>query len=73
MAGTKAGGIRASETNRRLYGEDYYTVLGRKGGLVKVPKGFAKWPKERISEAGRKGGTTSSREGVKSKIKKEFL
>ena len=33
MSGTKAGGLKASETNRKRHGEDFYSRIGRKGGL----------------------------------------
>ena len=59
MGGSRAGGLKASKTNRQQFGEDFYAKIGRLGGQVKVKKGFA------ISglaiEAGRKGGYTSKR------------
>jgi general stress protein YciG len=57
MAGTKAGGYKTRETIKKFYGEDYYKEIGQKGGLAKVPKGFALMSAEQRSEAGRKGGT----------------
>lgn len=42
MAGTKEGGIKASKTNKLKYGEDFYKIMGKKGGQVTgVLKGFA--------------------------------
>lgn len=60
MAGTLAGGKKAAETNKRKYGENWYKLLGQKGGKRKVPKGFA-INKELAREAGRKGGLVSRR------------
>lgn len=61
MAGTKAGGIKASKTNKLKYGEDFYKINGKKGGQVKgVLKGFALDP-ERAKKAGQKGGKISRR------------
>ena len=60
MAGTKAGGIKARNKIKELYGEDYYARTGRLGGLACVPKGFAA-SHERAVEAGKKGGKASKR------------
>lgn len=59
MAGNKAGGVKAAETNVKRHGEDFYRTIGAKGGKVKVPKGFAVTGK--AAEAGRIGGTRSKR------------
>lgn len=32
MVGTKAGGLKAAETNRKLHGSDFYSKIGKKGG-----------------------------------------
>lgn len=40
MTQTKEGAILASRTNRTKYGSDYYSTIGRIGGLKKVKKGF---------------------------------
>jgi general stress protein YciG len=61
MAGTKAGGLAAAITNKQRHGEDHYSKIGRIGGSKKVPKGFAMFPKDKVREAGRKGGTNSVR------------
>ena len=61
MAGNVAGGKKASETNKRLYGNDFYKETGRLGGIKCVPKGFAMMSPEKRSAAGRKGGTKSRR------------
>lgn len=60
MAGTYEGGIAAAQTNKELYGEDFYVRLGhlsqiawRKNG--RKPRGFAA-NQELASRAGKKGG-----------------
>ena len=64
MAGTKAGGIKASITNRQKYGEDFYKIQGRKGGQNGHTGGFfGKSEFARI--CGKKGGRVSSRKGIK--------
>lgn len=61
MSGTKAGAKLTALKNKQLYGEDFYCVIGRKGGSKKgVAKGFA-LNKDRAKEAGRKGGIVSRR------------
>lgn len=64
MSGTKAGGIKASITNRERYGEDFYIRNGRKGGLNGHTGGFFANP-ELARIAGKKGGRKSSRKGIK--------
>lgn len=60
MAGTKVGGLRAAATNRKLYGEDFYVHVGRKGGKAGRTGGFYA-NRELASQAGRKGGAISRR------------
>lgn len=60
MSGTKAGGLKAVATNKAKYGEDFYKIQGRKGGLVCGAKGFA-LNHELAVAAGRKGGKISKR------------
>lgn len=62
MAGTKAGGKKASITNKEKHGEDFYKRIGSKGGKSgdHSKRGFASNP-ELAREAGRKGGTKSRR------------
>lgn len=60
MAGTKAGGKKAAETNKRKYGEDFYRENGRKGGRNGHTGGFAA-NRELARIAGRKGGKISKR------------
>jgi general stress protein YciG len=60
MAGTKAGGIKASKTNKARYGEDFHSKIGEKGGKISRGGGFAK-NHELAVEAGRKGGSAPRR------------
>jgi general stress protein YciG len=65
MSGTVDGGKQAAETNRERYGDDYYKVIGSKGGMRTIadgakPKGFAQ-DIERARIAGAKGGKISKR------------
>lgn len=60
MSGTKSGGLKAAQTNRLKYGDDYYIRMGRKGGQMSHTGGFAANPAfARI--AGAKGGRISRR------------
>lgn len=60
MAGTKAGGLKAAETNKRKYGSDWYSRIGKKGGKNGHTGGFAANP-ELARLAGAKGGRISRR------------
>lgn len=60
MSGTREGGKKASETNRKKYGENFYKEIGAKGGAKGRTGGFYGKP-ELAREAGRKGGTISRR------------
>lgn len=68
MPGTRAGGLRAAATNKRLHGEDFYARIGQKGGLAWTdkPKGFANNP-ALAKIAGAKGGKISKRGPAKNK------
>lgn len=69
MAGTLAGGRKAAETNKRLYGKDWYAKIGQIGGRNGVSGGFASKSvgkdgltgAERAKIAGAKGGKISRR------------
>lgn len=69
MSGTKAGGLKARQTNRERHGDNYYAEIGRKGGLVSSSKGFASAKVgadgltgiQRARIAGAKGGRKSKR------------
>lgn len=39
--------------------EEHMAAKGRKGGRAKVAKGFARFSREKLQEAARKGGTKS--------------
>lgn len=67
MSGTKAGGLKAAATNKAKRGDDFYKLIGRKGGLVCGVKGFA-LNHELAVLAGRKGGKISKR-GKAKKVK----
>lgn len=67
MAGTKAGGRKAAETNRNKYGSDFYAEIGRKGGRNGHTGGFAADP-ELAKIAGAKGGRKSKRGPAKKKV-----
>ena len=66
MAGTKAGGFKAAQTNKIKYGRDFYAEIGRKGGRNGHTGGFAANP-ELARIAGRKGGLKSKRGPAKKK------
>lgn len=83
MSGTKAGGMKASATNRKLHGEDFYSRVGRLGGLAGRGKGYGGGfssekvgpdgltGRERAVIAGAKGGRNSKRGPVKKDTNKE--
>jgi len=64
MAGTRQGGVKAAETNKKIHGEDFYHKIGTLGGLKSRGGGFAA-DRNRAREAGRKGGLASRRTAVK--------
>lgn len=66
MPGTRAGGQKAAATNKRKYGYDFYSEIGRKGGRNGHTGGFAANP-QLAKEAGRKGGKISKRGPAKHK------
>lgn len=68
MSGTKAGGLKAAQTNRAKYGKEFYSNIGRKGGQMGHTGGFAANPAlARI--AGAKGGRISRRGPAKKTAK----
>lgn len=60
MAGTKAGGIKAAQTNKEKYGKDFYAHIGSIGGKVGTTGGFHS-NRELARIAGKKGGQISRR------------
>jgi general stress protein YciG len=59
MAGTRQGGKKAAESNRKL-DPDFYKKMGAIGGRISKGGGFAQ-DHELAVEAGRKGGKVSRR------------
>lgn len=60
MAGTKAGGKAAAQTNKTKHGSDFYARIGAMGGKKGRTGGFAANP-ELARVAGAKGGRISRR------------
>lgn len=60
IAGTKIGGAKAAATNKARHGENFYAVIGRKGGQNGNTGGFAANP-ELARIAGAIGGKISRR------------
>lgn len=58
MAGTKEGGIKAKETNKQKYGDDFYQKIGAIGGKLGTTGGFYA-DRELARTAGAKGGKRS--------------
>ena len=63
MSGTRIGGKKAAETNKKRHGKTFYADIGRKGGKNGHTGGFAASP-ERARIAGRKGGLISSKNTI---------
>lgn len=68
MAGTKAGGLKAAETNKLRHGEGFYAEIGAKGGRNGHTGGFASMEREKVREYGRKGGMISRRGPAKNNL-----
>lgn len=70
MAGRTEGGLKAAETNRKLYGDEFYQRIGALGGMKSRNGGFGSdkvgadglTGKERAAIAGKKGGATKRTE-----------
>lgn len=60
MSGTKAGGLKARDTNIKKHGENFYSEIGRIGGKNGHTGGFAANP-ELARIAGAKGGRNRRR------------
>ena len=60
MSGTAKGGKKAAETNKKRHGDNFYALIGAKGGKRSKTGGFYA-NRELAREAGRKGGRTSRR------------
>lgn len=66
MAGSRKTGLKAAETNKKLYGESFFKEIGHAGGVApyKGLKGFAwmaKHDPERLKAMGSRGGQISKR------------
>ena len=69
MSGTREGGLKAAETNKKNKGADFYARIGAKGGKSGTTGGFASdvvgkdglTGVERARIAGAKGGKISRR------------
>lgn len=72
MPGTKAGGLKAKETNLQRHGDDFYKRIGSKGGQNGHTGGFAA-NRELAKTAGAKGGAMSRRGLAGTKKEKEFV
>ena len=68
MSGTLAGGRKARDTNKKLYGDDYYVKMGAIGGKLGRTGGFA------AGEEGRKRARIYGAVGgrISRKVKKEI-
>lgn len=60
MSGTRAGGLKAAQTNKDRHGKNFYQKIGSVGGKRSNTGGFAANP-ELARIAGRKGGKISRR------------
>jgi general stress protein YciG len=60
MSGTRPGGFKARDTNKNLYGEDYFSRIGRLGGRKSRGGGFTN-DRELARRAGALGGSMSRR------------
>jgi len=58
MPGTREGGMKAAQTNKKLYGREFYVRIGAEGGKRSTNGGFAANP-ELARIAGAKGGRAS--------------
>ena len=67
MSGTRAGGLKARNTNLEKHGQDFYRNIGRIGGRNGHTGGFAANP-ELARTAGAKGGRKSRRGPAKKNL-----
>lgn len=67
MAGTKAGGLKARDTNLKRQGNDFYKRIGAIGGRNGHTGGFASNP-ALAKRAGRKGGLISRRNKLQREV-----
>lgn len=75
MAGSRIGGLKAAETNKRLYGKDWYARIGKIGGRNGHSGGFSSTEvgkdgltgPERAKKCGAIGGKLGKRGPAKKK------
>jgi general stress protein YciG len=72
MPGTKSGGVKAMNTNKARYGENFPELIGAMGGKVSRGGGFAA-NRELARIAGAKGGKKSKRPKALTQEQKEAL
>jgi len=65
MAGTIEGGRQAAKTNKQRYGEDFFKIIGGKGGSISSGGGFS-YNRELARTAGTKGGRISAEKRARS-------
>jgi hypothetical protein len=67
VAGSREGGLKAAETNRKKYGKDFYKTNGAIGGKKSKGGGFAAGEagRERARIYGAIGGRISRRKKIK--------
>jgi flagellar motility protein MotE (MotC chaperone) len=63
MSGTRTGGVKAAMTNKAIHGDDFYKVIGARGGSIGRTGGFAAGEegRERAKVYGAIGGSISRR------------
>ncbi len=78
MAGTKAGGVAAAQTNKKKHGADFYARIGAMGGKKGRTGGFYA-NRDLARMAGAKGGRISRRtkkaqvaQGIEASTKEDF-
>jgi len=71
MSGTIEGGIKAAETNKKKYGQDFYRNIGSEGGKAGRGGGFAKTGLGSL--AGQIGGIKSAHKRYGTPIDKDKL
>lgn len=70
MPGNRIGGQKAAKKNKELYGEDFFRIIGSKGGKNGHTGGFAANP-ALAKIAGARGGKKSRRTGKTTGDRKE--
>jgi hypothetical protein len=70
MAGTKIGGIKAAETNKKRYGEDFYRKIGAEGGKKSRGGGFASEKVGKDGLTGRERAKVAGAKGVEARRRK---